>query len=528
MRTQNFLSGMKNSAINFALETYGTQLSDTVKSRYGFQINIDVAEKAISLANEWLKKYDKKHETRRKDKMTGNIANTSYVFPIDTYTYVSVAAGYKRSQFEMMMAINAGRNESQTRDTDLVIYIFGRYSKKYYLELSKKCDIENNITLNQYEVSGDTSGGDRTVFNSIISDLHSRNIDTLFFDNDVTERIVNHIDNFINNENIYKKKDILYKTGILLYGQPGTGKSSLAKAIATKYKDDLIIVDMTTFSTLNTSMLTQSIDADDKQYIVLLEDVDTLFNSLDRTSENVDKEEKAIINKMLQFLDSNSSPNNVIFIATTNHIEKLDDAIKRAGRFDAKIEVGPICKDTAIKMIRSFDITSQEEINEILSQVDSFPVNQSQLQSVILSFFKEKLKANQKDDNSLFEYLDNVDMREDERKEENTPLTMQDITNSSYAFCCDLTAELINNLSDSRYHSTDKVSKLNDNYQINEMGGAIDPTGKVIIDSDNNIEVSVKFKYNKGLRFENDVISCVGLDDTYEYVNGGQTNEDQN
>ena len=61
MRTQNFLSGMKNSAINFALETYGTQLSDTVKSRYGFQINIDVAEKAISLANDWLKKYDKKH-----------------------------------------------------------------------------------------------------------------------------------------------------------------------------------------------------------------------------------------------------------------------------------------------------------------------------------------------------------------------------------------------------------------------------------------------------------------------------------
>lgn len=60
------------------------------------------------------------------------------------------------------------------------------------------------------------------------------------------------------------------------------------------------------------------------------------------------------------------------------------------------------------------------------------------------------------------------------------------------------------------------------------MGGAVDPTGKVTIDSDNNIEVSVKFKYNKGLRFENDVISCVGLDDTYEYVNGGQTNEDQN
>ena len=94
---------------------------------------------------------------------------------------------------------------------------------------------------------------------------------------------------------------------------------------------------MNSFKTLNVSMLTQSINADDKQYVILLEDIDTIFNSLDRTSENIDKEEKEIINKMLQFLDSNSSPNNVIFIATTNHIEKLDAAIVREGRFDCKI-----------------------------------------------------------------------------------------------------------------------------------------------------------------------------------------------
>ena len=406
MKTQ-LLNSMKNEAVNYVMRTYGSQVIDAVKSRYGFSVNVEHFEKSITLANEWLAKYDKNHSLRNKDSATGNVKDTSYLFKISNYAFVIVNAGYRRSKFELLL-LSSDRNNSDYGNQDLNIYIFGKDSRRYYKELTNKLDLENSITLNQYDVSGDNSGGDRMVFNSIISDLHQRNINTLFFDDEVKERVLSYIKTFNDNETIYKKRDILYKTGILLYGQPGTGKSSLANAIASYCKDDLIIVDMNSFNTLNVSMLTQSINADDKQYVILLEDIDTIFNSLDRTSENIDKEEKEIINKMLQFLDSNSSPNNVIFIATTNHIEKLDAAIVREGRFDCKIEVGPICKETAIKMIKSFGIEEEKSINSILNKVENFPINQSKLQSLILDSFNE----NKKEENAEF----NLDIDENGNK----------------------------------------------------------------------------------------------------------------
>lgn len=59
----------------------------------------------------------------------------------------------------------------------------------------------------------------------------------------------------------------------------------------------------------------------------------------------------ANIKQLLQFLDSSQSPNNVIFIATTNYIDRLDHALVRKGRFDLKIELDDFNKDTARKML---------------------------------------------------------------------------------------------------------------------------------------------------------------------------------
>ena len=143
-------------------------------------------------------------------------------------------------------------------------------------------------------------------------------------------------------------------------------------------------------------MLTNCINADDNRFVILLEDIDTIFNTLDRedAEETMDKDTKKVVNKLLQFLDSNSSPTDCIFIATTNHVEKLDEAITRKGRFDLQKEIGRINYDKATEMCRSFNIP-EADIDSILypdnaERRDLF--NQSSLQADILSYFKTKME----------------------------------------------------------------------------------------------------------------------------------------
>ena len=60
-------------------------------------------------------------------------------------------------------------------------------------------------------------------------------------------------------------------------------------------------------------------------------------------------------------MDSNTSPTDVIFIATTNHIERLDKAITREGRFDLKINVKGLLKNDVKKFMDLLECKYSED-----------------------------------------------------------------------------------------------------------------------------------------------------------------------
>ena len=275
------------------------------------------------------------------------------------------------------------------------VYIVGKYADRVNAIITDLVSISNK-GLVIYNISSQNNGrmgdDDRESFQSIITDLNERSIDTLFYKDDIKEEIINHIDSFFKNKEIYERRNIAFKTGILLYGEPGTGKSSLANAIASKYGLNIVLVNIATFDKLDVQTLTSCFNADEKTYLCLLEDIDTLYNINREGEEVVDKDDKKVINKLLQFLDSNSSPNNVIFVATTNYVEKLDEALLREGRFGKKFYIGPITEVEAKKMIKSFDCTD-EMMENIMSKIeDKNNINQSKLQGLILDEFKNKEK----------------------------------------------------------------------------------------------------------------------------------------
>ena len=219
------------------------------------------------------------------------------------------------------------------------------------------------------------------------SSLVPRPMDTLFFDQDIKEKIVNHIQTWVSGREIYTSRGLIYKTGILLYGKAGTGKSSLATAIATYLNCPLISIDTTTFDKLNIPEVVDAINADETMYVVLIDEIDTIFKS--REDQDMTEVQKANTAKLLSFLDSQQSPTNVIFVATTNYYDRLDKALTRKGRFDLVVKLADLHKDAAIEMCRSFDL-NESQINKVLE--DAMPedtVNPATLQSRILEELKQ-------------------------------------------------------------------------------------------------------------------------------------------
>lgn len=382
-RILSIINDVEESAIKL-----GTQ---TVKKHFGKEFtfyNNSSGEIVNGVVTKFIKKYDKhfsKH-TQKGAKDLESISDTYFIVKLEEGTFMYVAAGNKIGNVEDRFLIN-----SNISSYDLYIYIFGKKMHKYVNELEKIThDIYCSDDLGLFTVdcaSGYSSENGESL-DVTYQNLIPRSMNTLFYSDNEKEKVCNHIDKFISNKEFYTEKQLLYKTGILLWGSPGTGKTSLVKAIASKYNRSIAALNVSNLKNIDLNKLTQSINYDEnRKYIVLMEDIDTLF--LNREDGESNKDDQAIINKLLQFLDSNTSPNDVIFIATTNHKERLDEALLREGRFDIKVEVKPLKDDEAREFCKSFYLDDKQTEDIITNLHKEFPdkqlINQSTLQARILS-----------------------------------------------------------------------------------------------------------------------------------------------
>lgn len=199
--------------------------------------------------------------------------------------------------------------------------------------------------------------------------ITKRNISSVFFEQ--KSNLIEHIKKWKNNKSFYEENGMPYKTGILLYGEAGTGKSSLSRALATYLDYDIHLINLKIYN--EPKEILSLISCIKPKSIVLFEDIDCLFNTNRNKSDD-----DFLFNIVLNFIDGLLSPSEVIFMATTNHIEKLDDALIREGRFDLKIPMGKIGKESAFEMCNFYNVTT-----DILKYED-FPINPSYLQSKIL------------------------------------------------------------------------------------------------------------------------------------------------
>lgn len=165
-----------------------------------------------------------------------------------------------------------------------------------------------------------------------LSNVKVKPIEKTIFNPIRKKELTDDIDRFLSSEEWYTSTCIPYKRGYCLYGPPGTGKTTLALALANSTKRDIFCLNL---NCMDDDRIPYCFSGIKRNSILLIEDIDKVFSG----RENVKEDAKITFSSVLNCLDGAFYRHGLITIITTNHVEKLDEALLRTGRVDMKIEV---------------------------------------------------------------------------------------------------------------------------------------------------------------------------------------------
>lgn len=165
-------------------------------------------------------------------------------------------------------------------------------------------------------------------------DLPPRTLDSVVLAPGQMERIRDDLSRFLDSEGEYNRRGIPWHRGYLLSGPPGTGKTSVVRALAAHFDLDLWYAPLGDLSK-DTSLLSL-INQVDPHSILLLEDIDVFQAARERDDEN----NKVSMAGLLNALDGVATPHGLISILTSNHADVIDPALLRPGRVDLREQIG--------------------------------------------------------------------------------------------------------------------------------------------------------------------------------------------
>lgn len=250
--------------------------------------------------------------------------------------------------------------------------VFFANKEKFTKQLKSSLESATEIYENKINISFDYN----------VHKREKRPLESVYTNDDISETLKKDIQAFINSKDIYIRNNILYKRNYLLYGKPGTGKSSLIFALASYFNFRITIIDLK--SVKSVSDILYKISNTDKTFFVF-EDIDALSPGLIERKEEIQNSprekkdcprelapdgkmiEGLSLSDILNVLDGLYTAEGTICFFTTNHIEKLDSAFLRDGRMDCKIEMNDLVKNVANRMIQDklgySDLLKKESIN---------------------------------------------------------------------------------------------------------------------------------------------------------------------
>lgn len=151
--------------------------------------------------------------------------------------------------------------------------------------------------------------------------------------------------NFFNGETSFEKVGARVPKGILLIGDPGTGKTLIAKAVAGEAGVPFFSLSGSEFVEMFVGLGASRVRKLFKKAkakapcIIFIDELDALGRQRGIGSSSADDEKNQTLNELLVQMDGFRSDTNVIVLAATNRPDVLDSALVRPGRFDRRIIV---------------------------------------------------------------------------------------------------------------------------------------------------------------------------------------------
>lgn len=149
---------------------------------------------------------------------------------------------------------------------------------------------------------------------------------------------------------------------LIFHGPPGTGKTFMAKALATEIGLPFVKLSGADVTSKYVNQTPQEINDlfreaervanSEGGAIVFLDELDTVLKKRDDSLSRSHEEDKKAVNEFLNHLE-NTGDNNVVFIGATNRLDSLDEAGIRRGRIDKKIFVGKPDKQARKDIIKA-------------------------------------------------------------------------------------------------------------------------------------------------------------------------------
>jgi SpoVK/Ycf46/Vps4 family AAA+-type ATPase len=208
--------------------------------------------------------------------------------------------------------------------------------------------------------------------NQVVFQLTETNSDKLIdLPNAEYSRVVSELELFLEprTEELFKEYGYLYKRSSLLYGPPGTGKTCIVNRVAAKVVKDggIVIFNPDPNTLLESFKVINSIEPD-RLVMVIFEELDELLTEYE--------------SELLNLLDGEIQRRKVIYMATTNYIDRIPARIRRPGRFSSSVEVKFPDRETR-RYYLGLKIKDQKKIEEILESTDNFSIDE--LKEVVLA-----------------------------------------------------------------------------------------------------------------------------------------------